>query len=431
MQTSSLDNPPLVLSNRPVKDHPESTSSDPEINSKPSQDRWTILFLLCASTFGVNVFSSILLNTQNEIWTTFQVKRMWIQKPTIERITWFIPLIAGLAIYRFGIKAVYRFFMRPCAVGTLLLVASFQVRSYTLYFWGQLLVKGSIHGLWVTQMEMIIKCFKGKELSLAIGIVSSSKVVAGALGNYSYSFVSGNELPLLLCFAIVFCFLGNFALNFMTKIYMTVKEEDERSILEEDVSLNKSTILALFISVLCFRVADLSEIVDMSQIIGSPSSDMGFISYLVSVFSPMILLPLFKFFADRKGGRVIGVFSSFLMLLIENMTCFLLEGSKAALLSSLPLIPLKAGRCLIEASSWSIIGLWTPRKNLGVFLGSTYTFACFLACYYDFWTPGNPMNLCFEFGSVLIVRVGYLVYGWRGGLKKKKLAVAVATRTKL
>ena len=117
----------------------------------------------------------------------------------------FIPMIAGMMIYHFGIKKTLCSFVGLMILGSLLTVPSSLAKDYSLYLCGETLMRGSTLVLWVTQIYMISKWFKGKKLSLAIGVLGVSKSIGHLIAVQLASYIGAIGLLRILSFGVILC----------------------------------------------------------------------------------------------------------------------------------------------------------------------------------------------------------------------------------
>jgi len=430
MQTNPLSDPsptrPYNLIQLPSPDNspqfPQETSPE-----EASKQRWKVLFLICSTTFGAYFVQSLLLRANVVREKVFDINGRDFARYVkwITGYLYLIPLVAGLMIYRFGINKTFRCFMLPVILGSLLTVLSFMVERSDVYLYGDSMIKGSTLGLWVAQIYMIIKWFKGKELSFAIGVLGFFKGLNFFLGTLMNSSVERIGLLPLLSFGVVVCVLAGVAAIFMGKIDMTVRQEDGGALVEEEeAKLNKPITIALAIIIICFKLGERERWAYLGFLFTrSQTFYKAFMKVeLFAIFAPIILFPLFGSFVDRKEGRTAGVFSSFLLFVIGNMLFSrIIEPveSDSSLILLVACLLFQIGSYLFEVSFWGVLGSVTPKKFLGVILGVAYSLTYFGPQFLVLLMPDPESGGVFAIGFALVVGIVSMFYTWVS-LKKKE-----------
>jgi len=161
----------------------------PQASPNNSSSRWKVILLTCLCTFGICYSDVFVRYEEDPFYETFHLDLVTENTGFIKihGFSCIAPFIAGIVIYHSGVIRAYRFFILLLAIGRSFTFVSFQTQIWTLFVIGESLFYAANYGLLIAQIDMIIKWFRGKELSLAVGIVGLTNNVVCLLALYLYS----------------------------------------------------------------------------------------------------------------------------------------------------------------------------------------------------------------------------------------------------
>jgi len=221
-------------------------------------------------------------------------------------------------------------------------------------------------GLFMTQMYMAIKYFKGKELSFALGLSVWSSLIPSAMAFNLARQVDADLLGWMSMSSIGagLCLLSVIGLVILNKIEAAdIREEEERPIVGEEYTMMRRLILLLGLAIICFFEANSYSTnamfeVGMYKIPANGIHNVG----------KAIMLPLAGLLTDKMKKipvMLAAIMMSFVGTLIFN---FANEDTRSLFLyvSSFLVI---FGYCIFEVSSWACVGRIAPSRSLGPALG--------------------------------------------------------------
>ena len=207
-----------------------------------------------------------------------------------------------------------------------------------------------------------------------------------------------------------------FAVIFVIKVDMAVKQEQEERAIPEEASLNQLAIIALMVAVACFAVGEETRSLYFSLMLPShPETLISVIpkSETFGLFAPILLLPLFGSFADKKEGRRTGVFSSFILLFVGSTFFYLSSTSDSVLIPLAASTLFQVGSYLFEVSFWALLGYFTPNKVLGVILGIAFSLKEFAPRFFGPFMASIENWLGFAVAFFLVIGIKCVLYALR------------------
>ena len=389
--------------------------------------RWLVLILSCISTGGVYYTDTLISSQEFTFIGLFNVSII-AYSDAMEKILGFaciVPLIAGLMIYRFGANRAYRFFILLLAIGRSFTFSSFRTQTWTLFVTGESFFYAANYGLWVAQMFMIIKWFKGKELSFAIGFIGFSNWSGYLVALFLKSYVNQIGLSNLLLLGLVLCVGAAIAVIILIKIDVAIKREEdevehERSFFE-DLGLIKKSIVVISLAILCFSLADYASkyfyMLDMDFRFKSLTNFTLRVLNWFNQLIPLLMLPLFGLLADWKKKRIGAMFIAIIMFFIGNTAFFLFHQSTYLIFIYLAFLLFRFGFPMFQVSSFACLGIVTPRRVLGLILGLIYSLmnlGNWLEGYiFSKQTEFDVTLICYIATFALIFGIGLVVYTWK------------------
>jgi len=397
----------------------------PQANPNDTFIRWKVLLLACLSTFGVYYTEGLISFAEYPLIKTFNVSLV-TYNTALNKVLGFVcivPLVAGIMVYRFGVNRAYRFFILLLTIGRSFTFASFRTQTWTLFVTGESFFSAANYGLWVAQIYMIIKWFKGKELSFAIGIVGLTNNAAYLLALYLYAYEYSIGLTNLLLMGVVFCIFAAIAVIILNKTDQTVKRiEENRNDLSffRDLGLIKKPAIVLFLAIFCFSVADFSSrVMYMFDMISRFLTPTNFTLEMIdrfNLFIPPLMLPLLGLLADWKKKRIATMFAGIITFFIGNTAFFLFHQSDDLIFIYLAFLLFRLGACLFQVSSFACVGVTTPTRVIGLLLGLIYslvTFANWLEEYIYFDQKLVMTTICYLVTGMLIIGIGLVIETWK------------------
>jgi len=316
-----------------------------------------------------------------------------------EGFTFIFPIISGIMISFFKINKTYKFWAILSALDLLLALCTGKphkkVLSITLSFDAMCL------SLWVAQIYMIIKWFKGKELSLAFGFVFFSDSIARGLTEFLDLNLKGSLYPSnlpIIEIATIPCFFAIIMVFFLNKLDIqdTQAQVEERLLLleeneekpsdeEEDSRSVKPITIVLMGAIVLFWAGDYSFIAKETLSVGLQGwhkilSTWGLVTIVESVITILLLL-VFGYLVDKKGKRIPIMLLGLVMLFLGNASIILAEDWDNTKLFILTFVFREIGANLFQVSSWACLGLSALKRVFGIVLGLTYGLMAFVRFY--------------------------------------------------
>jgi len=360
------------------------SSSQP--NPQKSSTRLQVLLLVCLSAFGYSFVDTLIGKPVPSFIPANQVNNYTDQLTHAKGFACIFPVFAGFMICCFEVHRTYQLLVGLSAISVLLTALAIEQVSMQISVIGGALFYATNLGLWVAQTYMLIKWFKGKELSFALGTVYFANLMAGRPASNLYSFLEGTQYSSHLYIAMVFSVLTIFAVVFLNKLDMKAQAEEavlshsqilsnERSFCE-DLRATKAITLVLMGATILFSLADyttvslylarnvLKEAEDFEKTVDRIKS--------VNTYLAIMLFLVFGYLADKKGKRITMMFLGFLMFFIANIGFFLADSSRNIkfLFGGISLMCISI--CLFQVSCWACLGLSCPKKVFGLVLSLTY-----------------------------------------------------------
>jgi len=336
-----------------------------------------------------------------------------------EGFTFIFPILSGLMISFFKINKTYKFWAVLSALDLLLALCTGKphkkVLSITLSFDAICL------SLWVAQIYMIIKWFKGKELSLAFGLVFFSDSIARGLTEFLDINLKGSLYPSslpMIEIATIPCFFAIIMVFFLNRLDIqdTQAQNEERLLLEEneqkplddgeeDSRSVKPIMIVLMGAIVLFWAGDYSFIAKETLTVGLQGwhqilSTWGLVTIIESIITILVLL-VFGYLVDKKGKRIPIMLLGFMMLFLGNASITLAEDWKNTKFYILTFIFREIGANLFQVSSWACLGLSALKRVFGIVLGLTYGLMAFVR-FYESESLGNCVIMNVS-GMVLVI----------------------------
>jgi len=429
---SSDQRPPISISNLPVDPSNDSFlhSSTQTIPKEESSLRLQVLALICLSAFGYS-FTDTMMNKPLPDFVPRQELIYFIQDLVKAKgLALLFPLVAGLMIYFFQVNRTYQFLVGLSAVGITLIAFGIENANKTLFLAGETSFYATASGLWVVQTYMIIKWFKGKELSFALATLYFADVLAGNPAASLYAYLKINGFASHLYVSIAFSFLAVFAVCFLNKLDTRARAEeaiggqiqagDDKSFRENFRSLKAST-WVIIAAIFCFFIADYSPIglSLSSMIIGDAPESSEILDSITTwnTYLSIILFPAFGYLADMTRKRIPMMFVSFIVFSLANLCFFLSYELHNLFLLRASFIPICVARILFQVSAWACLGLSMPRKIFAIILSFTFAVASLIKWQkaYALYFGDNPSIglVCVLSAGVLVIGMVLVMYIWR------------------
>lgn len=283
-------------------------------------------------------------------------------------------LLGGILLDKIGIRKAGTLFATLCAVGVFMTAAG---STLQIMLWGRLVYGIGSESLIITMDKVLSKWFRGKELSLAFGLI----ITIARLGTFAalntgarIQAWSGSwrlalwvsAVVMFVCFALFLVYSG---IDKAKEKYFKGAEgkgEAEKFVLKDVYTFKPSF---WFVSLLCmtfysaiFPFTAFSTVF-LQRKFGLTAVQGGFYTSLV-ITASMIFTPIFGFFVDKVGRRATIMIIGSLMLIPAHLTLAL-----TYLHPAFAMVVLGISFSLVPAAMWPSIPIMAEERRLGTAFG--------------------------------------------------------------
>ena len=340
--------------------------------------RWTVIVLMGLVVFGCYyAYDSVVPIADNII------KDMGITRAQYGLLFSYysfpnliLVLLGGMFLDKFGIRKAGTLFVTLCVFGVLMTAAG-AMRSFPMMLWGRLIYGIGAESLSITQIKVISKWFKGKELAFAMGLY----ITLVRLGNFAslnlgaplQSWSGSWKLALWVAFGaivlsfVVFLMYGR--LDKATESSFRERGDDgqaEKFVFREVFKFGASF---WFVNILCVTFySTVLPFVAFSNIFlqnkySFNAAQAGFYGSLIFV-ATMVCTPLFGLLVDKIGRRATIMITGAVII----VPVYLLLGL-TSFPPALPIIGIGVAFSLVPSALWSSIPILVEQNRLGTAFG--------------------------------------------------------------
>jgi len=298
------------------------------------------------------------------------------------------PFIAGVAISRLGLTRIYSILAFLLIFSRVLTAVSYSLGNWWLFVAGELFFRISRIALFMAQMYIVIKYFKGKELSFALGVSAWASLIPYTMAfNLSAQLYAKMITPeRIFVIGVGACFLSVISLMILNKIEAgNIREEEERPMIGEDYTMTRRVILLLGVAIICLFEANYYSIGVIFELGRYKIPTNGIIN-----IGKAVMLPLAGLLTDRMK-KIPVVLAGIIMAFIGALMLSLSTESTRNIFLYISSFLVVFGDCFFEVSSWACIGNIAPSRLLGPALGLIHSgigigsFLAYMGSYYSFF----------------------------------------------